>query len=166
MKKILFIVLAAVVIMSGTVMAAESPEVVENKGSISMLLTSDNHNTGLGISGEIGIDDQFAGVGRIGNEYSRIGVKYESTAYENLAYIGGLFFDDFIYFGVNSGVPLSEEIYGMMEAGITRANDQLAVLYDFEGKYDIPNSDFNVRAGIMGVTQKEMVIKVGAGYDF
>lgn len=166
MKKVFLSVLVIVIVFSGIVSAAENPEVVEEKGTMSMLLTSNNYSTGLAISGEIGIDDQLAGVGRIGTNYSRIGIKYESAAYDNLAYIGGIYFDDFIYFGVNSGAPLSEEVYGMMEFGITRAYDQLAVLYDFEGKYDFPDSDFNMRAGVMGVTQKDMVIKIGAGYDF
>ncbi len=171
MKKLLVVLLVLTMLcaLSAVSFGLTTPSVSKGHGVLTAAFVSGGAGSFL-IGGEYGFTPDFAVGAQLGNNTTKLDVKYELNS--SLALVGGIIsasgggLNPFI--GVNGGASINKKlmIIGELDAGMV--GSAFILLYEGGAKYNI-TKQLDIRGGILGSMGSGTSVtsfELGVGYKF
>ena len=172
MKKIIIVLLTVALVFSLSVasFALISPTVSQKHGQISGMLVSGNNNGSFLIDGEYGLTKDLAVTGMIGNDITKLGVKYELNP--SIAAMGGLYATSGstnVYLGIDGASAINKQFMLIGELDATSIGGNFVFLYELGGKYNL-EKQLDIRGGVFGGlgsgSSSQISLELGVAYKF
>lgn len=159
-KRVSILLILIIIFTSFPAWALNTAEIREDSGTVTGFIT----NQGLTISGDYGINNQWAMIAKFGTPLTRLGAKYQLQS--NLSLLMGLT-ENSPFFGVNGDHQFTRDLTGVYEVSLSAPRQEPSLFYELGFILDI-EQEVDLRAGIAGFIESGSFpyLQLGVGYQF
>lgn len=118
--------------------------------------------SGFSVSGQLGLWENLAVFGQLGDPYKRLGGKVQINPW--LAVTGGYLIERSIFLGINLQRKLLEELTGAADLALAAPLEEAALAYELGFIYQLPEN-LDARISLQGLS-RNYNFKLGFGYNF